>query len=90
MAEDYFQHQMGTPAWLTVHYWVDGSKSPRIHHVLMVGSCINPGQLSNDIPEALVLSETGKMYPITAYMKNMDAMIFKVVEAAQPKERPYR
>lgn len=80
----YFQHQMCTPTWLTVGYWVQGSREERRHNVLMVGSAnyfAHPDKI-----EALVLSETGALTTISAYMKNnLEATMFKVVGARQPK-----
>lgn len=85
MASIYDGHQMGSVAILTVHYWVEGATNHRIHNVAMVGSCHSYGM--SDKVEALVLSETGNLYPISAYMKNIDATMFKIVGIAQPSER---
>lgn len=82
----YFQHQLGAATWLTIKYWVEGSEEERMHNVLMVGSA-NYFGFPADI-EALVLSETGALITISQYAKhNLDATMYKVVGATQPKVR---
>lgn len=85
---NYAQHQMGTPVWLVVKYWVEGSREEQHHNVLMVGSCNKWGS-PEDI-EALVLSDSGRLHPISFYMKGIEATMFKVIGVAQPKEQGTR
>ena len=83
MDNNYAQHQMGTPVWLAVRYWVEDSKDPRTIHVLMVGSSTSFAH--PDGVEALVLSETGALTPITKYMRNIEATMFQVFGVSTPK-----
>lgn len=82
---NYFEHQMVAASILTVEYWVEGSTQSRKHTVAMVGSCNSFSK--PEAIEALVLSETGALLPITQYMRNIEARMFKIISIAQPPER---